>query len=105
MRTFDSRRVRDAIEFQEVQGDKLAFSISNTNRKRSAIMKEYYTGQTTRNSKPQVNILGQRCKVIHKIDDGYWLMEFPEIKLYNMKQRKKLPLRWYIHKDDLIELK
>lgn len=92
------------IEFREVRWTSLPSRSPTQPGTALQYMKDYYIGQSIRNSKPQVNITGQRCIVSHKLDDGYWLMEFPEIKIWNIKQQKKLPLRWYIHKDDLLQL-
>lgn len=104
VRTFeDDSSMTQILENREGRWTTCAFSIS-PKPEPICNMKEYYIDKKIRNRNPDVSILGQRCFVKHRLPDGYWLMEFPEIKIWNMKQRKKLPLRWYIHKDDLLSL-
>lgn len=61
-----------------------------------------------RNRLPKQDIRGKCGKVIHKVDDGYWLIEFKEFKIRKrvevgskafLKELKSL--QWYVHKDDL----
>ncbi len=56
-----------------------------------------------------LKIEGQKGKVIHSLDDGWWLIEFPTLLTKSIvtvsNSKKKImqftPLQWYVFKDDL----
>lgn len=52
-------------------------------------------------------VTSRKGKVVHVLGDGYYLVEFEELKIIQMvsvdkkKKRAFAPLQWYIHEDDL----
>jgi hypothetical protein len=47
----------------------------------------------------EVSLYNQIGYVVHKLPDGYWLIEFPQFQ--RMHKNRIEELTWYIHKNDL----
>ena len=54
-----------------------------------------------RNSLPEREIRGESGRIVQQLSDGYWLIEFKQFPIWNHKYKGLLPLRWYVHKEDL----
>lgn len=89
--------VRDAI--REAQGTTLPFSTLNRNPNRSAMTVRIH--QEIRNKVPEQEIRGQEGRLVQQLNDGYWLIEFSQFPVWNHKMKMRLPLRWYVHREDL----
>lgn len=48
----------------------------------------------------KLDIRNQIGEIVHKIDDGYWLIKFPDL-IITVERKKYEPLQWYVHKTDL----
>jgi ribonuclease HI len=53
---------------------------------------------------PKIRLANQTGSVKQILSDGYLLIHFPQLKIYDLKKRTSQDLEWYVHKTDLQEI-